>query len=294
MRASLFVTYLPWISPIIVFMLTRLRLTRHIAAYLMSAVVSLLFLDLIANPQIFKDTFLHERFFHGSWFNPNVSSVALSLFTFLIPKILTFDLSKSKSVLIYSKYLDVALFIAIILSASIIGLFTFSVSILVRYHNEFYNNKLLRNGTLLLAFIFTIFNISHLRYSIEVRLSIWRSALLMLSDHLFFGIGPGNFRDFFLEYREEKLTILKSKDLIQIDPHNLILNLLLSFGLIVTLILIIMFLLYARKIIKVSHKLHYPHILLIVFSIQAMVNVNSFLINSIFIFTYLTVKNRDY
>jgi hypothetical protein len=97
-----------------------------------------------------------------------------------------------------------------------------------------------------------------------------------------------------LEYREEKLTILKRKDLIQIDPHNLILNLLLSFGLIATILLIALLLLYAIKTKKVSHKLEYPHILLIVFSIQAMVNVNSFLINSIFIFTYLTVRNRDY
>ena len=294
MRTSLFVTYAPWISPIFVFTLTRLRLTRPIAGYLMSAVVSLLFVDLIANPQIFQGTFLHERFFRESWFNPNVSSVALALFTFLIPRILTFDLSKNKSVVIYSKYLDVVLLVAIILSASIIGLFTFSISILVRYRNEFQNNKLLRNGTLLLAFVFTILNISHLRNSIEVRLSIWRSALRMLSDHLFFGVGPGNFRHFFLEYREEKLTILKRKDLIQIDPHNLILNLLLSFGLIATLLLITMFLLYAIKTKKVSHKLEYPHILLIVFLIQAMVNVNSFLINSIFVFTYLTVRNRDY
>ena len=293
MRTSLFVTYSPWISPIFVFALTRLRLTRPIAGYLMSAIVSLLFVDLIANPQIFKGTFLHKRFFHESWFNPNVSSVALALFTFLIPRILTFDLSKNNSVVIYSKYLDVVLFVAIILSASIIGLFTFSLSILVRYRNEFYNNKLLRNGTLLLAFVFTIFNISHLRNSIEVRLSIWRSALRMLNDHLLFGVGPGNFRHFFLEYREDKLTILKNRDLIQIDPHNLILNLLLSFGLIATLLLITMFLLYAIKTKKVSHKLEYPHILLIVFLIQAMVNVNSFLINSIFVLRFINWKSIE-
>ena len=134
MRATLFGAYSPWLLPIAVYLLARLKLSSHYIGYLISAVVALLFVDLVINPQIFKDTFLHENLFHGSWFNPNVASVALAIFTFLIPATFTLEISKTKAVTFSSRYLDLLVFIAVILSASIIGLF---VRLAPSFHNFF-------------------------------------------------------------------------------------------------------------------------------------------------------------
>ena len=115
----------------------------------------------------------------------------------------------------------------------------------------------------------------------------------MIENNFLFGIGPGNFKHFFLEYRENKLLVLKEKDLIQIDPHNIILNSLLSFGFIATLGLFVLV-----AYLLVSQIQHYRNdislaILLFTFFAQAMINVNSVFVNSIFAFTYVVMKYRS-
>jgi O-antigen ligase len=109
-----------------------------------------------------------------------------------------------------------------------------------RYRQWLASNKVYILVALLATATFTYLNFGHIINSLEVRLSIWRSAIRMLESNFLFGIGPGNFKHFFLEYRENKLTILKNKDLIQVDPHNLLLNSLLSFGFIASLILAVL------------------------------------------------------
>jgi O-antigen ligase len=279
--------------PIALYLLTRLKLSRPYIGYLASAVVALLFVDLVVNPQIFKDTFLHENLFHGSWFNPNVASVALALFTFLIPSTLTLELTKTKSITISSRYVDALVLVAIVLSASIIGLFVFLLSLFSRYRLWLTSNKVFGFAALLATTTFTYFNLGHIVDSLEVRLSIWRSAMRMIENNFLFGIGPGNFKHFFLEYRENKLLVLKEKDLIQIDPHNIILNSLLSFGFIATLGLFVLV-----TYLLVSQIQHYRNdislaILLFTFFAQAMINVNSVFVNSIFAFTYVVMKYRS-
>ena len=259
----------------------------------MSAVVTLLFVDLIVNPQIFKDTFLHENLFHGSWFNPNVTSVALALFTFLIPATVTLDLTETKSITISSRYLDFIALVAIILSASIIGLFVFLLSLFSRYRQLLASNKFFALIGFLATTTFTYLNLDHILESFEVRLSIWRSAVRMLENNFLFGIGPGNFKHFFLEYRENKLTILKEKDLIQVDPHNLILNSLLSFGFIATLSLVFLVIYLLARQLKTYRKDISLAILLFTFFAQAMINVNSVFVNSVFAFTYVLLKYRS-
>ncbi len=292
-RATLFGAYSPWLLPIALYLLTRLKLSRPYIGYLASAVVALLFVDLVVNPQIFKDTFLHENLFHGSWFNPNVASVALALFTFLIPSTLTLELTKTKSITISSRYVDALVLVAIVLSASIIGLFGFLLSLFSRYRLWLTSNKVFSLAALLATTTFTYFNLGHIVDSLEVRLSIWRSAIRMIENNFLFGIGPGNFKHFFLEYRENKLLVLKEKDLIQIDPHNIILNSLLSFGFIATLGLFVLV-----TYLLVSQIQHYRNdislaILLFTFFAQAMINVNSVFVNSIFAFTYVVMKYRS-
>jgi O-antigen ligase len=292
-RATLFGAYSPWLLPIALYLLTRLKLSRPYIGYLASAVVALLFVDLVVNPQIFKDTFLHENLFHGSWFNPNVASVALALFTFLIPSTLTLELTKTKSITISSRYVDALVLVAIVLSASIIGLFVFLLSLFSRYRLWLTSNKVFGLAALLATTTFTYFNLGHIVDSLEVRLSIWRSAIRMIENNFLFGIGPGNFKHFFLEYRENKLLVLKEKDLIQIDPHNIILNSLLSFGFIATLGLFVLV-----TYLLVSQIQHYKNdisltILLFTFFAQAMINVNSVFVNSIFAFTYVVMKYRS-
>ena len=292
-RATLFGAYSPWLLPIALYLLTRLKLSRPYIGYLASAVVALLFVDLVVNPQIFKDTFLHENLFHGSWFNPNVASVALALFTFLIPSTLTLELTKTKSITISSRYVDALVLVAIVLSASIIGLFVFLLSLFSRYRLWLTSNKVFGLIALLATTTFTYFNLGHIVDSLEVRLSIWRSAMRMIENNFLFGIGPGNFKHFFLEYRENKLLVLKEKDLIQIDPHNIILNSLLSFGFIATLGLFVLV-----AYLLVSQIQHYRNdislaILLFTFFAQAMINVNSVFVNSIFAFTYVVMKYRN-
>jgi O-antigen ligase len=292
-RATLFGAYSPWLLPIALYLLTRFKLSRPYIGYLASAVVALLFVDLVVNPQIFKDTFLHENLFHGSWFNPNVASVALALFTFLIPSTLTLELTKTKSITISSRYVDALVLVAIVLSASIIGLFVFLLSLFSRYRLWLTSNKVFGLAALLATTTFTYFNLGHIVDSLEVRLSIWRSAIRMIENNFLFGIGPGNFKHFFLEYRENKLLVLKEKDLIQIDPHNIILNSLLSFGFIATLGLFVLV-----TYLLVSQIQHYKNdisltILLFTFFAQAMINVNSVFVNSIFAFTYVVMKYRS-
>jgi O-antigen ligase len=180
-----------------------------------------------------------------------------------------------------------------ILSASIIGLFVFLLSLFSRYRQLLIGNKVLRLIALLATTTFIYLNLDHITKSLEVRLSIWRSAIRMLESNFLFGIGPGNFKHFFLEYRENKLTILKNKDLIQIDPHNLILNSLLSFGFIATLglsIVVIYLLVSQIKIFRANISLV---ILLFTFFAQAMFNVNSVFVNSIFAFTYVVMRYRN-
>jgi O-antigen ligase len=129
--------------------------------------------------------------------------------------------------------------------------------------------------------------------SIEVRLSIWRSALRMLESNFLFGIGPGNFKHFFLEYRENKLSILKEKDLIQVDPHNLILNSLLSFGFLATIVLIVLVIYSLARQLKTYRNDISLAILLFTFFAQAMINVNSVFVNSVFAFTYVLLRYRS-
>jgi O-antigen ligase len=231
--------------------------------------------------------------FHGSWFNPNVASVAVAMFTFLIPSTLTLELSKTKSITVSSRYLDALVFVAMILSASIIGLFVFLLSLFSRYRQSLTGNKVFRLIGLLATTTFIYLNLDHITKSIEVRLSIWRSAIRMIENNFLFGIGPGNFKHFFLEYRENELTVLKNKDLIQVDPHNLILNSLLSFGFIATLglsIVVIYLFVTQIKLFKADISLS---ILLFTFFAQAMINVNSVFVNSIFAFTYVLMRYRN-
>ena len=292
-RATLFGAYSPWLLPLAIYLLARWKVSHQYISYLMSAVVTLLFVDLIVNPQIFKDTFLHENLFHGSWFNPNVTSVALALFTFLIPATVTLDLTETKSITISSRYLDFIALVAIILSASIIGLFVFLLSLFSRYRQLFASNKFFALIGFLATTTFTYLNLDHILESFEVRLSIWRSAVRMLENNFLFGIGPGNFKHFFLEYRENKLTILKEKDLIQVDPHNLILNSLLSFGFIATLSLVFLVIYLLARQLKTYRKDISLAILLFTFFAQAMINVNSVFVNSVFAFTYVLLKYRS-
>lgn len=290
-RATLFGAYSPWLLPIAIYLLTRWKLSRNYIGYLVSAVVSLLLVDLVVNPQIFKDTFFHESLFHGSWFNPNVTSVALALFTFLIPATLTLELTKTNSVTIHSRYLDLIVLVTIILSASIIGLFVFLLSMFSRYRLWLANNKVYSLLVLLATATFVLLSLDHISRSIEIRLSIWRSAFRMLQSNFWLGVGPGNFKHFFLEYQESKLTILKNKDLIQVDPHNLILDSLLSFGFLATLgisVSVTYFLISQVKFFRNDFSLV---ILLFSFFAQGMINVNSVFVNSVFAFTYFKLRN---
>jgi hypothetical protein len=292
-RATLFGAYSPWLLPIAIYSLARWKPSRQYIGYLVCAVVTLLFVDLVANPQIFKDTFLQDALFHGSWFNPNVTSVSLAIFTFLIPATLTLELSAHKSITISSRYLDLVVLVAIILSASIIGLFVFLLSMFSRYRQILFSNKAYGVAALLATTTFTYLNLDHISKSIEVRLSIWRSAVRMLESNFLFGIGPGNFKHFFLEYRENKLTILKNKDLIQVDPHNLILNSLLSFGFLATLSLTILVIYLLARQLKTYRTDISLAILLFTFFAQAMINVNSVFVNSVFAFTYVLLRYRS-
>jgi O-antigen ligase len=292
-QATLFGAYSPWLLPIAIYLLTRWKLSRNYIGYFVSAVVSLLFVDLVVNPQIFKDTFLHESLFHGSWFNPNVTSVALALFTFLIPATLTLELTETKSITIHSRYLDLIVLVAVILSASIIGLFVFLLSMFSRYRLWLANNKVFGLLALLATASFTVLSLDHIFKSIEIRLSIWRSAFRMLESNFLFGVGPGNFKHFFLEYRESELTILKNKDLIQVDPHNLILNSLLSFGFLATLGISVFVIYSLASQVKFFRNDFSLFILLFTFFAQAMINVNSVFANSVFAFTYVLLRNRS-
>jgi hypothetical protein len=231
--------------------------------------------------------------FHGSWFNPNVASVAVAIFTFLIPSTLTLELSKTKAITVSSRYLDALVLAAMILSASIIGLFVFVLSLFSRYRQLLTSNKVSRLIALLATTTFIYLNLEHITKSIEVRLSIWRSAIRMIENNFLFGIGPGNFKHFFLEYRENELTILKDKDLIQVDPHNLILNSLLSFGFIATLSLTVLVIYLLARQLKTYRSDISLTILLFTFFAQAMINVNSVFVNSVFAFTYVLLKYRS-
>ena len=288
LQTAFFGSYSPWLVPFAVFILARFKFSRPYIGYLICAVAGLLLVDLVINPQIFKGTWLDEKLFHGSWFNPNVSSVALALFSFLIPKTLTVEITKFKSIIVSSHYFDFVIFFAVVLSSSIIGLFAFLISIFARNRAWFFDNKVHSGGILLAVTSFLVLNFGHLSKSIEIRLSIWRSALRMLEQHLLYGIGPGKFKQFFLEYREDKLTVIKGRDLIQIDPHNLLLNLLLSFGIFSTLAILSFatFLLTRRKL----NLTELESLIIFTFFAQSMINVNSTIVNSFFVFTLMIFR----
>ena len=88
--------------------------------------------------------------------------------------------------------------------------------------------------------LFSIFNMAD--SSISVRLSIWRSSLLMLKDNLFIGVGAGeeSFRDEISKYAEDAVTAPHS--------HNLFLEIACEAGIFALLLFAFMLLVRIRHI----------------------------------------------
>ena len=66
------------------------------------------------------------------------------------------------------------------------------------------------------------------RSSFESRIMIWKSSAAILKDHLFWGIGPGNFQNFYLDYQKKFPPYLEWA---VPQPHNLFLAFYLQCGL---------------------------------------------------------------
>ena len=80
--------------------------------------------------------------------------------------------------------------------------------------------------------------------SLSFRMEYWESSSAMAGDHLWTGVGPGNFRDYYTSYK-----LAAASESIA-DPHNWMLEVLTSFGLPVLLLLCAVIALAVRQSLK--------------------------------------------
>lgn len=220
--------------------------------------------------------------------NPNVSSLLLCCALFLTPEFKVQFLGARISVL-----LDVSIGLLIFWSESRIGQVTFLILILFRSRasHRFSIWRLVIASLLFLAYSITIHQ--QIQRSIQARLIIWDVALDIFRDNWLLGIGGSSFAQEFFFYGFERYSTFKRKPSLVVDPHNILLDLLLTFGLAVGILFLMLAIsLFFFDLRQWNDNLYRKDSKLLVFCylLQGMVNVNSFFVSIVFTATYMFLR----
>jgi O-antigen ligase len=175
------------------------------------------------------------KFFLGddsSWnlaiFNPNISSYLIALASSLVPEILIigkYSISKNS--------INVLLFLLCISTGSLLGVFIFVLIQVASNWSLFSRFKIFS----LLSILFLGFiEATHISNSLNARFEIWKITLRIIKANFWSGIGINNYLEYFSKNRSTEYILSKGEDTLVKDPHNLFLNLFVTHGAVIGLL----------------------------------------------------------
>jgi hypothetical protein len=222
--------------------------------------------DIVLHPQI-SGLWGHQKL---GWFDSNASSMAVAILSLALPEVVIIGTLKIKRI-----YLFLLFTIVIIFSMSVLTMEFWLILILFVFWDLLPARQ--RKPFLFVIPLTAIYLFHHIVRSLQVRIELWRIGLKTSNLNLFLGSGLNGFKNHFFRLRTEKYDQLKGTYTLESDPHNLLLNALIAFGLIATVILILLFgfILYRRRLelTKVGK------FGIAIFFLQSIFNINSVLIN---------------
>jgi hypothetical protein len=250
--------YGQWSLPVPIYFLTRHTAFKLTSIGLIYVIDGIFILDQLRN-----------LFGLEPWFNPNVSTLFLVFSLFLLKLENQARTNNCFCSIIYTTPIFFALLQGAYLSA-LIGVVTLAI---------FFD--LSKRSRILLFFLIifiALFKFGILLRSLNIRVSIWKSALWIIRQDPW-GIDLNRFQNNFFSHRSKDYLLLKGIWVNEADPHNLFLNFVLSFGLIGGFILLVILFYNLNEIRKINSET-IP--LIFLFLIQSFFNVNSVFINTEF------------
>lgn len=251
-----------WILPLIIIAFFRSKLCQISFIFLIFIVAGILSLDLIIHS---SSIFLNLRK-PTYWFDPNVSGVFF-IFVYLFHR--NTHVIRNKKINLVLTFL---LYGLIFLSRSIEAIFL----LFLIFYSSKAKKLFLFLITIFFSFIFYL-NRQEIIRSIKIRLAINHITLLIIGN-IKKGIGIGNYSNFFPNFRTFEYILLKGTSIIENDPHNLILNLFCTFGVVVGFILLFALIYFFVEYFKKTRDLS----VLLIYGLHSLVGINSMFINSIF------------
>ena len=175
------------------------------------------------------------KFFLGddsSWnlaiFNPNISSYLIALASSLVPEILVigkYSISKNS--------INVLLFLLCISTGSLLGVFIF---VLIQVVSNWSLFSRFKTFSLLSILFLGFIEATHISNSLNARFEIWKITLRIIKANFWGGIGVNNYLEYFSKNRSTEYILSKSEDTLVKDPHNLFLNLFVTHGAVIGLL----------------------------------------------------------
>jgi len=175
------------------------------------------------------------KFFLGddsSWnlaiFNPNISSYLIALASSLVPEILIigkYSISKNS--------INVLLFLLCISTGSLLGVFIF---VLIQVVSNWSLFSRFKTFSLLSILFLGFIEATHISNSLNARFEIWKITLRIIKANFWGGIGVNNYLEYFSKNRSTEYILSKSEDTLVKDPHNLFLNLFVTHGAVIGLL----------------------------------------------------------
>lgn len=175
------------------------------------------------------------KFFLGddsSWnlaiFNPNISSYLIALASSLVPEILIigkYSISKNS--------INVLLFLLCISTGSLLGVFIF---VLIQVASNWSLFSRFKTFSLLSILFLGFIEATHISNSLNARFEIWKITLRIIKANFWSGIGVNNYLEYFSKNRSTEYILSKSEDTLVKDPHNLFLNLFVTHGAVIGLL----------------------------------------------------------
>ena len=169
------------------------------------------------------------KFFLGdgsSWnlgiLNPNISSYLIALASSLVPEILIIgkhSISRNR--------INVLLFLLCISTGSLLGVFIF---VLIQVVSNWSIFSRFKSFSLLSILFLGLIEARHISNSLSVRFEIWKITLRIIKANFWGGIGVNNYLEYFSKNRTTEFILSKGEDTLVKDPHNLFLNLFVTHG----------------------------------------------------------------
>ena len=251
-----------WISPLIILGLCYLRALQYFLFSLVAIMDGIFLLDLALHSPTFN--------LHGSdWFNPNVAGLFIVLSTLFLREI-----KQAKSNRNLTLISSLLILFSIILAGSTEVFLVGTMILLLELYSKLGKRIFLAILPILLSLPFLYSDISR---QFQIRLEILKTSLRIVAENPQ-GIGFSNFHTEFEKYRTPGYIALKGLRNVEVDPHNLILAIVMTFGFIVGFLIIGLLVLISLVAIQRDK---FSIFVLGILAFHSVTGVNSFFINSI-------------